>query len=73
MAEGPAATRIRIDLNSCLRTGQCFYMHPKLVREAERGYPAPVDPDGVTDPAERSEAEMLLDACPAGAITLEKG
>ena len=62
-------SRIIIDLDICIRAGQCFYMHPELVAMREDGYPmvigAVLSADG-----DLEEAGTLVDVCPVGAITL---
>lgn len=65
-----ARSRIIIDLDICIRAGQCFYMHPKLVAMREDGYPMVI---GAVLTADRAleEAGTLVDVCPVGAITLE--
>jgi ferredoxin len=61
---------IRIDLDSCIRSGQCFYMHPKLVRMRDDGYPELVCAEPLSAP-DMDEALTLIDVCPVGAITID--
>lgn len=62
--------RIEIDLDICVRSGQCSYMYPNLVRMRDDGYPEPAGTDGLTA-EDAGEARMLVDACPVGAIRIE--
>ena len=61
---------IVIDLDACVRSGQCFYMHPKLVRMRDDGYPELVSAEPLS-PQAIDEALRLIDACPAGAIRID--
>ncbi len=61
--------KIVIDLDTCIRTGQCYYMHPKLVAMREDAYPQVINPQSVAE-ADMQEVETLLDVCPVGAISL---
>lgn len=65
-----ARGRIIIDLNICIRSGQCFYMHPKLVAMRADGYPNAIDAVLDSD-GDLEEAGTLVDVCPVAAITLE--
>lgn len=60
---------LRIDRKKCLRSGQCFYLHPDLFQEGEDGYPIVLveEPQGEA----RDKAEDAADICPAGAIVVE--
>jgi ferredoxin len=60
--------RVEIDHQTCLRSGQCFYLHPQVFREGPDGFPLPVvDP---VPPELREEAEEAAEICPSGAIQL---
>ncbi len=64
--------KLEIDLKRCARTGQCYYMHPELVRRGADDYPELI----VVEPGEdqREAAEDVVDLCPQMAINLhEKG
>jgi ferredoxin len=53
----------------CLRSGQCTYLHPKVFREGEDGYP-----ELVLDPVPeelRAEADDAAEVCPASAIEVD--
>lgn len=64
-----AEKRIIIDLDNCIRSGQCFYMHPGLLRARADGYPEPVSAAPLRA-ADMEEARTLLDVCPVGAISI---
>jgi len=58
--------RLRIDLKSCAKSGQCYYMHPELVRRADGNLPELIAehvPESL-----RVDAETLADICPTGSI-----
>ena len=60
--------KIVVVKSKCLRSGQCTYLHPKLFKEGEGGYPevlVEVVPDDL-----KAEAEDAADICPSGAIDL---
>ncbi len=61
--------KIVIDLDTCIRTGQCYYMHPRLVSAREDSYPQVINPRPVAE-ADMQEVETLLDVCPVGAISV---
>ncbi len=60
--------RLVVNRDTCLRSGQCTYMHPKLFREGPDGFPVVL--------VERPEGELLEEArdaaeiCPSGSIQL---
>jgi len=69
MKQGMKKQKIAIDLDTCIRTGQCYYMHPVLISAREDGYPQVINPQFISE-ADMQEAEILLDVCPVGAISL---
>ena len=62
--------KVTVDRATCLRSGQCTYLHPKVFKEGPDGFPVVlVDPV----PAElEAEAEDAAEVCPSAAITVEK-
>ena len=60
--------KIVVDRKKCLRSGQCTYLHPKLLKEGEDGYPLVLLE--VVPPELEGEAEDAADICPSGAIDL---
>ena len=61
--------KVTVDRKTCLRSGQCTYLHPKLFKEGEDGYPVVLFEDVPDDLKE--EAEDAADICPSGAIHIE--
>lgn len=60
--------KLSIDRDSCLRSGQCIYLHPDLFREGEDHVPVVLvdEPEG----QQLDDAEEAADICPASAIIL---
>ncbi len=60
--------KLTIDLTTCKKSGQCYYMQPALVRRGADNLPelavAEVPANQIDD------AQDLVDGCPAGAIDL---
>lgn len=63
--------KLTIDRDSCLRSGQCIYLHPELFREGDDHVPVVLveHPEG----KQLEDAEEAADICPASAILLEPG
>ena len=61
--------KIVLNRAKCLRSGQCTYLHPKLFKEGEDGYPV-ILVDEVPDDL-KVEADDAAEICPSGAIDLE--
>lgn len=60
--------QLKIDLKTCAKSGQCFYMHPELVRRGDNNLPeliAETVPDALLE-----DAETLADICPTGSIAI---
>ncbi|MFN0148071.1 MAG: ferredoxin [Dehalococcoidia bacterium] len=62
--------KVTVSRIKCLRSGQCTYLHPKLFKEGEDGYPT-VLVDELPDDL-KEEAEDAADICPSGAIDIEE-
>lgn len=62
--------RIKINLKACIKTGQCYYMHPDLVERGQDDSPIVIDRE-ITE-GERPDAESLIGSCPVGAIRLSR-
>lgn len=62
--------KVRIDLEKCCMSGECYYNHPELFAMGEDGESVvrPVDLD--TDTMRR-HAVQAAEVCPAGAILVE--
>jgi ferredoxin len=61
--------KVTINRPKCLRSGQCTYLHPKLFKEGEDGFPI-ILLDEIPADLEQ-EAEDAADVCPSGAIDTE--
>ena len=61
--------RLKIDYTKCTKAGQCYYMHPELVKRGTRDLPQLLLEDVGEDALD--DAESLVDICPSAAITLE--
>ena len=64
-------TKIAIDLTRCIRSGECYYNHPELMKMSPDGSPALLVGVITTD-RQRIEAEQAIEVCPAQAISLEE-
>ena len=62
--------KLKVDLEKCAMSGQCYYMHPDLVQMREDGYPELIDA-GVASADEAAIIE-LVDTCPVMAIEVNK-
>lgn len=58
--------RLRINHETCAKSGQCYYMHPKLVKKGARDLPELVSDEIAED--QREEVEILIDICPTLSI-----
>ena len=63
--------RVRIDLDVCVRAGECYYNHPELVRMQDSGDPALIATE-LDDPELIRHAREAVEVCPSSAITLEE-
>ena len=63
-------TKIAIDLTRCIRSGECYYNHPELMKMSPDGSPTLLVGVITTD-RQRIEAEQAIEVCPAQAISLE--
>jgi len=62
--------KVTVVRTTCLRSGQCTYMHPKVFKEGPDGFPVVLhDP---VPPELEADAEDASEICPSGAIKLEK-
>lgn len=62
--------KIKIDLEKCYRSGECYYNHPELFEMGEDGEPV-IKVRDVTGDLEL-HAEQAAEVCPAAAITVER-
>ncbi|HEX7035434.1 MAG TPA: ferredoxin [Pseudomonadales bacterium] len=61
--------KIRIDLDRCCRSGECYYNHPELFAMGEGGEPVVLVSDVSGELA--LHAEQAAEVCPTFAITVE--
>lgn len=62
-------TKIEIDLTQCIRSGECYYNHPEMMKMSPDGTPMLLVGVITTD-RQRIEAEQAIEVCPARAISL---
>jgi ferredoxin len=60
--------RLVIDYKKCLKSGQCSYLHPELIKADADGTPHVIIEQIGEDL--RADAEDVVDLCPSGAIAL---
>jgi ferredoxin len=63
-----AEMQLVINYKKCLKSGQCSYLHPELIKADPDGTPR-VIAEQIGDDL-REAAEEAADLCPSGAITL---
>jgi ferredoxin len=63
--------KLKIDLDKCMRAGECYYNHPELFRMQDNGDPEVLVAD-ITTAELRRHAEQAIEVCPAVAISLEE-
>jgi len=62
--------KVRIDLNFCLRAGECYYNHPELFRFSQSGDPEILARE-LNTPELIKHAKEAAAICPASAIIVE--
>ncbi|MCC6380905.1 MAG: ferredoxin [Dehalococcoidia bacterium] len=63
--------RVTIDLNRCIKSGECYYNHPALFRVGKDGF-STVLLQEPADPELRDEALAAREVCPAQAILIQQ-
>lgn len=63
------ATILKIDLEQCSRSGECYYNHPDLIAMNPDGTPK-VLVDVIATDRQHTEAEQAIEVCPSRAISL---
>ncbi|MCY4564679.1 MAG: ferredoxin [Gammaproteobacteria bacterium] len=63
--------KVRIDLDKCYMSGECYYNHPELFEMGEGGDPL-VKIAEITTPDLELHARQAAEVCPSGAILLEE-
>ncbi len=60
------AMRAEVDYRTCMKTGQCYYLHPELFRRREDDHPEPTA--GAFPEDLRDALEEAADLCPTESI-----
>ena len=55
--------KLKVDLTKCTKSGECYYNHPRLVRQREDGFPEVIAEELVTG-RQKIEAQQAVSACP---------
>lgn len=58
--------KVEIDYRTCMRTGQCYYLHPEAFRRREDDHPEPTQPS--FPPDLREALDEAADLCPTESI-----
>jgi ferredoxin len=62
--------KLKIDVDACYCSGECYYNHPKLFKMGEDGFPEIQIVELTTD-RDKLEAEQAIEVCPSAAISVE--
>ncbi len=60
--------RLEVDRQTCMSSGQCYVVHPRLVQPDEEDIPVPTA-DAFPE-ADRADLEDVVKVCPTGALRL---
>jgi ferredoxin len=60
--------QVQIDRETCVRSRQCTFAHPRVFRIGADGFPEPVA--DALSPELEAEAREAGDVCPSGSITV---
>jgi ferredoxin len=66
-----ARVRVVINRRTCLKSGQCTYLHPELFREDSDGFPVALVAE--LEDEQMEDAQDAADICPSQSITIEEG
>ena len=61
--------KVKIDLDKCHMSGECYYNHPELFKMGDAGNPVVLVTD-IADETTIGRAREAIEVCPAMAITL---
>ncbi|MFN0094584.1 MAG: ferredoxin [Dehalococcoidia bacterium] len=61
------AQRLTVDLDKCIKAGECYYNHPELFKVRKDGFPSVLN-EHPGDARLVEEAEGAIAVCPAQAI-----
>ena len=62
--------KLKVDLDKCIKAGECYYNHPQLFKVGKDGFPTVLIEEPTGDLAE--EAQAAVDVCPSQAISLDR-
>ncbi len=62
--------KVIVDLDKCIKAGECYYNHPTLFKVQKDGFPVVLVEELTTDEL-KAEAQAAVDVCPAQAISIE--
>jgi ferredoxin len=60
--------KAEINYRTCMKTGQCYYLHPEVFRRREDDHPEPTQPTFSADL--RDALDEAADLCPTESITI---
>ena len=63
--------KVKIDLDKCHMSGECYYNHPELFKMGGSGSPEVLLVTEISDEATIGEVQEAIEVCPAVAISLE--
>ena len=61
--------RVEINMETCLSSGQCAYLHPELFDVDDDGVPTILVSGGLTD-AQAEQARGAAESCPSQSISV---
>ncbi len=62
--------KVSVDLDKCIKAGECYYNHRALFKVQKDGFPVVLVEELTTD-EQKTEAQAAVDVCPAQAISLQ--
>ena len=66
--------KVKIDLDKCHMSGECYYNHPELFKMGDSGSPSGYPKVLVTDVSDDAmirQVQEAIEVCPSVAISLE--
>jgi ferredoxin len=62
--------KVSVDLDKCIKAGECYYNHPTLFKVQKEGFPTVLVAELLT-PEQKTEAQAAVEVCPAQAISIQ--
>ncbi len=62
--------KVSVDLDKCIKAGECYYNHPTLFKVQKDGFPTVLSEELITAD-QKTEAQAAVDVCPAQAISIQ--